>query len=133
MDKDKPLLEKLGYKKGETVATIGESVEFADLLKQGGVHNLRSTPSDWCHIFVMSKDELSDILKNLNLGTIKKGLWVSWPKRTGGYIETDLGEQTLRDLILPLNWVDTKVCSIDETWSGLNFLRRKKPNKNPAH
>jgi len=40
-------------------------------------------------------------------------------------MQTDLSENDIRDAILPLGWVDTKVASIDDTWSGLKFLRRK--------
>ena len=52
------------------------------------------------------------------------GLWISWPKRSSG-IETDITEDTLREVCLPLGLVDNKVCAIDETWSGLRLVYRK--------
>jgi hypothetical protein len=51
-------------------------------------------------------------------------LWVAWPKRSSG-VETDLTENTVRDVALPRGLVDNKVCAIDETWSGLRLVIRK--------
>ena len=50
--------------------------------------------------------------------------WVSWPKKASG-VATDISENTVRDLALPLGWVDVKVCAIDGTWSGLKLVVRK--------
>jgi hypothetical protein len=52
------------------------------------------------------------------------GLWVSWPKCASG-IETDMSEDVVRDVALPLGLVDNKVCAIDDTWSGLRVVWRK--------
>jgi hypothetical protein len=51
--------------------------------------------------------------------------WVAWPKRTSG-VSTDVTENTVREVALPLGLVDTKVCAIDATWSALRLVRRKK-------
>jgi hypothetical protein len=51
-------------------------------------------------------------------------IWVAWPKRSSG-VETDITEDTLRDLFLPTGMVDNKVCAIDNIWSGLRFVVRK--------
>ncbi len=51
-------------------------------------------------------------------------LWISWPKKTSK-VATDLTEDVVRGLGLPLGLVDVKVCAVDETWSGLKFVRRK--------
>jgi hypothetical protein len=51
-------------------------------------------------------------------------LWLAWPKRASG-VPTDITEDVLREVLLPSGMVDTKVCAIDETWSGLRFVRRK--------
>ncbi|HEX9968080.1 MAG TPA: DUF3052 domain-containing protein, partial [Solirubrobacterales bacterium] len=51
-------------------------------------------------------------------------LWMAWPKRSSG-VETDITEDTIRDVVLPRGLVDTKVCAIDETWSGLRLTRRR--------
>jgi len=51
-------------------------------------------------------------------------VWVSWPKQVSG-IETDITEDTVREVALPMGLVDTKVCAIDDTWSGLKLVIRK--------
>jgi len=50
-------------------------------------------------------------------------LWVCWPKRSSG-VATDLTENIVRELGLANGVVDVKVCAIDDTWSGLAFVRR---------
>ncbi|MGN6695539.1 MAG: hypothetical protein ACTHN0_15280, partial [Aquihabitans sp.] len=52
------------------------------------------------------------------------GLWIAWPKRASG-LATDITEDTVREVFLPLGLVDNKVCAIDETWSGLRVVWRK--------
>ncbi len=51
-------------------------------------------------------------------------LWVSWPKKSSG-LASELGEDQVRELALPLGLVDVKVCAVDETWSGLKLVVRK--------
>jgi hypothetical protein len=55
--------------------------------------------------------------------TTAGGLWVAWPKRSGG-LPTDLDENVVRDFGLAAGLVDNKVCAIDPTWSGLRFVVR---------
>jgi hypothetical protein len=50
-------------------------------------------------------------------------LWVAWPKKASG-VATDMTEDAVRAVALPRGWVDTKVCAIDETWSGLRCVLR---------
>ena len=51
-------------------------------------------------------------------------VWVAWPKKTSG-VASDITEDTLRADLLKTNWVDNKVCAIDDTWSALRFVLRK--------
>jgi hypothetical protein len=51
-------------------------------------------------------------------------VWVSWPKKASKR-PTDITEDGIRELVLPLGWVDIKVCAIDATWSGLKLMVRK--------
>jgi hypothetical protein len=56
--------------------------------------------------------------------TVTAGMiWTAWPKRSSG-VATDLDENGIRELALPLGVVDVKVCAIDTTWSGLKLVRR---------
>ena len=51
-------------------------------------------------------------------------IWVSWPKKAAK-VATDITEDTIRELALPMGFVDIKVCAVDETWSGLKLVIRK--------
>ncbi len=51
-------------------------------------------------------------------------IWVSWPKKASK-VPTDVTEDVIRELILPLGLVDVKVCAVDTTWSGLKLVIRK--------
>lgn len=119
-----PLLQKLGYQPHDSVYTLQAPAWFTKLLNDGNITTLPATPATWTHGFFTELNELKAFLEKLELNDIEKGLWVSWPKKSSS-ITTELTEQTFRDEILPLGWVDTKVCAIDDTWSGLKFLRRK--------
>ncbi len=57
-------------------------------------------------------------------------VWVSWPKRSSG-VHTDVTEDVVRDVALPLGFVDVKVCAIDEIWSGLKLMVRRTNRKLP--
>jgi hypothetical protein len=57
--------------------------------------------------------------------TAAGGLWIAWPKKASG-VPTDLTEDTIRDVGLGFGLVDNKVCAVDDTWSGLRFVRRLK-------
>jgi hypothetical protein len=52
-------------------------------------------------------------------------LWISWPKKTSKQARTDMSEDAIRELALPIGLVDVKVCAVDATWSGLKLVRRK--------
>jgi hypothetical protein len=120
----KPLIQKLGYLPDQYVRCIDAPGWFINYLESEGVVTAPYTEPDWLHIFCTSVRQLSDICADIDSVNVKNGIWLSWPKKSSG-VATDLTEQTFRDLILPHVWVDTKVCAIDETWSGLKFLRRK--------
>jgi hypothetical protein len=55
-------------------------------------------------------------------------VWVSWPKKASR-VETDITEDTIREVALPMGLVDIKVCAVDETWSGLKLVLRKEKRK----
>ncbi len=80
---------------------------------------------DAAHIFVTEREVLEGRLIMLRQRLAPDGqIWVSWPKKASG-VATDITEDTIRELCLPLGLVDTKVCAIDETWSGLKLVIRK--------
>ncbi|OGS49301.1 MAG: hypothetical protein A3J40_07580 [Erythrobacter sp. RIFCSPHIGHO2_12_FULL_63_10] len=80
---------------------------------------------DAAHVFVTERVELERLLASLRHKIAPDGqIWVSWPKRAS-QVPTDVTEDTIREVCLPLGLVDTKVCAIDETWSGLKLVIRK--------
>ena len=80
---------------------------------------------DAAHVFVTRRDELETLLSQLRNQIAKDGqIWVSWPKKAAK-VETDITEDTIREVALPMGLVDTKVCAVDETWSGLKLVIRK--------
>jgi hypothetical protein len=80
---------------------------------------------DAAHVFVTDRGELEALLATLRHRIARDGqVWVSWPKQAAG-VPTDVTEDTIREIALPLGLVDTKVCAIDETWSGLKLVIRK--------
>ena len=80
---------------------------------------------DAAHIFVAERSDLEANLVALRDQIAKDGqVWVSWPKKALK-MPTDITEDTIREVALPLGFVDTKVCAIDATWSGLKLVVRK--------
>jgi hypothetical protein len=80
---------------------------------------------DAAHIFVTDRATLEERLASLRHQIALDGqIWVSWPKKAAK-VPTDITEDTIREICLPLGLVDTKVCAIDETWSGLKLVIRK--------
>ena len=87
-------------------------------------------PVDLALLFVTSRHDLADRFLPLAAHLPPAGaLWVAWPKKSSGPkksgIATDLTEDVLREVCLPLGWVDTKVCAVTDVWSGLKFVLRK--------
>jgi hypothetical protein len=77
------------------------------------------------HLFVSERKMLEKELKGLRKLVANTGtLWVSWPKKSSG-VATDVTEDVIREVALPLGFVDVKVCAVDETWSGLKLMIRR--------
>lgn len=80
---------------------------------------------DAAHVFVTERAVLEERLNALRYQVASAGqVWVSWPKQASK-VPTDITEDTIRELCLPLGFVDTKVCAVDEVWSGLKLVIRK--------
>ncbi len=85
----------------------------------------RATPVDVVHVFCRRRKEVAPLVERALRSIVEGGMiWVSWPKKSSP-LYRDLTEQDFRDHILPLGWVDVKVCAVDADWSGLKFLRRR--------
>lgn len=81
--------------------------------------------AEFVHLFVSRRETMSDWLSRLRdelgPGAI---VWVSWPKKASK-VPTDITEDTIREVALPLGFVDVKVCAVSEVWSGLKLVVRK--------
>ena len=124
----KPLAQKLGVKPGATVVLI-DAPEGAEgllgplpegvTLRRG--NRGRREMTLW---FVTERAAFERRLESVAAAVGEGTLWMAWPKRSSG-VETDVTEDTIREVVLPRGLVDTKVCAIDETWSGLRLTRRR--------
>ena len=82
-------------------------------------------PIDAAHVFVTERAALADAIRRLLPLLAPAGqLWVSWPKRAAK-VPTDITEDVIRDVCLPMGLVDVKVCAVDATWSGLKLMIRR--------
>ena len=124
-----PLVKKLGIKPGTRVWAKDAPKHYKKLLgalPDGAV--LSSQPGkdlDLIHLFTSSRSRLRADVKGLMARIRRDGaIWVSWPKKASG-VESDVTEDAIRELALPLGLVDVKVCAVDETWSGLKLVIRK--------
>ena len=124
-----PLLDKLGVKAGSRVALIGAPRGFAEWLPslpEGATLRQRGdAEADVILLFLRSRKDLASMGAAIARMPAQGGmLWAVWPKKTSSIV-SDLSENAVRDAGLSAGIVDTKVCAIDETWSGLRFSRRK--------
>ena len=124
-----PLSKKLGLLAGVRAVTFNEPPNYAELLGAlpAGVRfdAAVSQATDLVHTFCLRKVELEAQLQSLRPQIRPDTMvWVSWPKRASK-VPTDITEDTIRALALPLGLVDVKVCAVDDTWSGLKLVIRK--------
>jgi len=80
---------------------------------------------EFVHLFATSASQLKSKLESVRKRIVPGGvIWVSWPKKSSG-VTSDITEDTIRDLALPMGLVDVKVCAVDEVWSGLKLVIRR--------
>jgi len=124
-----PLAKKLGIQAGAFVRAVDAPGDYAQLLdplpanvsfvERGG------DELDVVHLFTKSRAKLVKYLHDYKNKIKQNGsIWVSWPKKSSG-IPSEITEDTIREVALPLGLVDVKVCAVDDTWSGLKLVIRK--------
>ena len=124
-----PLARKLGLKEGSTVLAINPPADYRKLLEPipAGVQFVSrvSTTTDLVHLFTTRQAELRKTLTSLRTRIRPDAaIWVSWPKRTAK-VPTDIIEDTIREVAIPMGYVDIKVAAFDEVWSALKLVIRK--------
>jgi len=124
-----PLPRKLGIKEGMRIAFAdapeGFPLTLGDLPAAVDVRVRVRGPLDVIVFFTASRAKLERRIERL-IAALEPagGLWVAWPKRASG-VPTDMTEDVVREVALPLGLVDNKVCAIDDVWSGLRLVVRR--------
>ncbi|TSE10398.1 DUF3052 family protein [Aquimarina algiphila] len=123
----KPLYQKLGIKEDYKVLFYNEPEAYYQWLEIPFQPTKVSGEdlADMMHIFAKDKEKLREYLVN-GISQIQQNgmIWVSWPKKTSK-VETNITEDTIREIAFPLGLVDIKVCSVSVVWSGLKIVIRK--------
>ncbi|MBM3980804.1 MAG: DUF3052 family protein [Planctomycetes bacterium] len=123
-----PLWKKLGLRADTTALLVHAPANYAALVA-GAPAGVAFTdrpepPLAFVHLFVTARADLAARLPDLLADLAPAGvIWVSWPKKAAK-VPTDVTEDTIRDVALPLGLVDVKVCAVDATWSGLKLVVR---------
>lgn len=124
----RPTVGKLGVKPGYKVAVLGSPKGFVETLKPLPTKvTFTARPersADLFLCFVRAARELNAHLVTLRDTVDRQTLWMIWPKKASG-VKSDLDGNVVRETGLAAGWVDFKVCSVDDTWSGLAFKRKK--------
>jgi Protein of unknown function (DUF3052) len=124
-----PLAKKLGIRDGSVVVPVHAPADYRELLEPlpSSVRFAKraDAQTDIVHLFVTQRAELARALADYRTQLHPSAaVWVSWPKKSAK-VPTDITEDVIRDVALPLGFVDIKVCAVDEVWSGLKLVVRK--------
>lgn len=124
-----PLAKKLGLAPPLILLAIDAPKEYrawlGELPKGVSIASCQTPPLRAVHVFATKRALLEKQLKDLRQRLGQTGfVWVSWPKRASK-VETDITEDTIRTIALPLGFVDVKVCAVSDVWSGLKLVVRR--------
>ena len=125
----KPLAAKLGLKPPLKLWTIGAPPEYpswlGDLPQGVAVVSKPGESLQAAHVFATERATLETWLAKLRKQLDPAGfVWISWPKKASK-VPTDITEDVIRDVALPMGFVDVKVCAVSDVWSGLKLVIRK--------
>ena len=124
-----PLSKKLGIKSGGNLVAWDAPRNYLKLLaplpKEVTLAARLGRGTDILHVFCTKRTTLDAALSRA-LAKLRDdaSIWVSWPKKASR-VPTDITEDTIREIALPMGLVDVKVCAVDETWSGLKLVIRR--------
>jgi hypothetical protein len=128
-----PLAKKLGLKAPLKLLTINAPKEYkswlGDLPEGVTLVTNAKKPIQAVHVFTTESVFLDAILSKLRNELKQDGfIWVSWPKKSSK-VPTDITDNIIREIALPLGFVDIKVCAVSEVWSGLKLVIRRSERK----
>lgn len=122
-----PLWRKLGLKEAMTACVYNPPDDY-DKLLQGAPNVTWSAPIDdqeFVHLFTTQRAELASVLRQTLSTMARDGMiWISWPKKSSK-VPSEVTEDVVREIALPMGLVDVKVCAVDAVWSGLKLVIRK--------
>jgi hypothetical protein len=124
-----PLGKKLGIKSGSRVLVVGAPREYTSWLRPLPENVALSArlrgKVDIIHVFTTERKQLSRYLPGARERIAPDGMiWVSWPKKSAK-VPSEVSEDTVREVALPLGLVDVKVCAVSDVWSGLKLVIRR--------
>ena len=125
-----PLAEKLGIRPGTKLLVAGDVPSeykswLAPLPERVTLASKGKPPLEAVHVFVTRRAELEKHLEHFRKALMPDGyVWISWPKKSSK-VPTNITEDVIREVALPMGLVDVKVCAVDATWSGLKLVVRK--------
>ena len=131
-----PLARKLGIAAGSRVVVVDAPDGYRDWLAPlpEGVRFEAAVSAAVAvvHVFADRRAALKAQLDSLRESVAPNAaVWVSWPKKASK-VSTDITEDTIRELALPIGFVDVKVCAVSEVWSGLKLVIRKELRGQPG-
>lgn len=122
-----PLAKKLSLKPGLRVWLHRMPADIRAEIAEAAITECAAIERgiDAAHIFTTQRAEMERLLAELRHAIDPSGfVWVSWPKKASK-VPTDITEDVIRAVALPMGWVDVKVCAVDAVWSGLKLMIRK--------
>lgn len=126
-----PLQQKLGFREDADNVVIDPPMDYAALLGLGAVVPVIARADEiprgttFLHLFTASRARLDEVLTAARTRIAPDGIiWISWPKKASNQ-PSEITEDTVREVALPMGLVDVKVCAVDAVWSGLKLVIRK--------
>jgi hypothetical protein len=123
-----PLAAKLGIKTGHRVVLIGAPRDWSINDLPDNVHLIRrrsDTPANVVIAFFRIAASLDErIVEVSSTITVDGALWIAWPRKAAGHV-SNITDNVIRNIVLPLGLVDVKVAALDEDWSALKMVWRK--------
>jgi hypothetical protein len=126
-----PLIRKLGFTGAQPAVVMNPPHPYSGLLAGPVQIEIRSSSDPipdgtvYLHLFTSFRAEMETVLTAARPRLAPSGMiWLSWPKKASK-VPTDITEDTIREVCLPMGYVDVKVCAVDAVWSGLKLVIRK--------
>lgn len=124
-----PLAKKLGVKSGTNLLPVNAPPAYAEWLgalpAEAALASRAGSTIDIAHIFSTRRADLVRELTRMRRALRPDATtWVSWPKKASK-VSTDITEDVIREVALPMGFVDIKVCAVTDVWSGLKLVVRK--------